>query len=51
MAEKYIGNVNVAGGIMRVMQVRIIALKTSNGWRNIPLIQQYTAFFEQLDEA
>jgi hypothetical protein len=46
-----VGNVNVSGGIMRIVQITVIAIKMPQGWLDVPQAQQYTAFFEKAEAA
>lgn len=46
-----LGDVNVKGGIMRMMRIVVFAMKTEQGWQSIPPTLQYTALFIKLDEA
>jgi hypothetical protein len=39
------------GGLMKIMQVMILATQTPAGWQRVPPIVQYTAIFEKLEEA
>ena len=47
----YSGSISFPGGIMRIMQITVVALKTPEGWLTIPPTPQYTAVFEKADEA
>ena len=47
----YVGSVNVSGGIMRIVEIMVIAMKMPQGWLDVPQTQQYTAFFEKAEEA
>ncbi len=47
----YLGDVNVPGGIMRVVKILVFAMKTPEGWQSILPTPQYTALFVKLDEA
>lgn len=47
----YLGSVNVSGGVMRMVRIVVLAMKTENGWSTISPTPQYTALFVKLDEA
>ncbi len=47
----FLGNVNVPGGIMQVVKILVVAMKTQEGWQSISPTPQYTALFVKLDEA
>ena len=47
----HIGAIEVSGGIMRIMQITVVAMKTPSGWLSVTPTQQYTAFFEKAEEA
>ena len=51
IAGNNVGSVSMTGGVMRIVKIDVIALKTSGGWVKIPATPQYTALFEKLDEA
>ena len=46
-----VGTVNVSGGMMHIMQITVVAMKTHRGWFKVPPTIQYTAMFEELTEA
>ena len=46
-----VGSVNVTGGVMKMVQITVLARKTERGWVNVIPIQQYTALFDKADEA
>ena len=47
----FLDNVNVPGGIMRVVKILVFAMKTQDGWQSISPTPQFTALFVKLDEA
>lgn len=46
-----VGNVSVSGGILRVMEITVVAAATNAGWSSVPSIKQYTAVFVKTEEA
>jgi uncharacterized UPF0146 family protein len=43
-------SVEAPGGIMKVTEIVVVALQTSEGWQRVQPIRQYTAIFQKLDE-
>jgi hypothetical protein len=39
------------GGVMKVMEITIVAAQTPYGWQRLSGLVQFTAIFEKLDEA
>ena len=39
------------GGVMKVMEIAIVAAQTPYGWQRLSGLVQFTAIFEKLDEA
>jgi len=46
-----VGSVSVTGGVMRMMQIIVVARKTERGWVNVTPTKQFTALFDKADEA
>jgi hypothetical protein len=46
-----IGNVEVSDGVMRVVQIVVLAKKTERGWVRVTPTAQYTAVFFTFDDA
>jgi hypothetical protein len=46
-----VGNLSVTGGMLRVMEITVIAAATNAGWNSIPAVTQYTAVFVKTEEA
>jgi hypothetical protein len=46
-----IGSVEVSDGVMRVIQIVVLAKKTERGWVRVTPTSQYTAVFFTFDEA
>lgn len=51
MPGDQIGTVEVSGGMMRIMQITVVAMETDRGWIPVPRATQYTALFEELVDA
>src|SRR5262245_4942606 len=51
IAGDYLGEVNVSGGQMRMVQIVVLAMETEKGWQRVPPTVQYTALFLKLEEA
>jgi hypothetical protein len=52
LSGSIIGNFEVSGGVMRVIQIVVIAKKTERGWVRVAApTWQYTAVFVTFDEA
>jgi hypothetical protein len=45
------GTVNCTGGVMRMMQITVLARKTERGWVKVVPTKQFTALFDQAEEA
>jgi hypothetical protein len=48
---KNVGNINVSGGIMRLLQITVVAMRAESDWRYVKPTRQFIALFEKLDEA
>jgi hypothetical protein len=46
-----VGNVSVTGGMLRVMEITIVAAATHAGWTSVPSVKQYTAVFIKTEDA
>jgi hypothetical protein len=46
-----VAKVAVSGGMIRVMEITVIAAVTPAGWNSVPAITQYTALFVKTEEA
>jgi hypothetical protein len=46
-----VGSLPVTGGILRVMEITIVAAATGAGWSSVPATTQYTAVFVRSQEA
>jgi hypothetical protein len=45
-----VGNVTVTGGVLRVMEITVVAAATKEGWNSVPSVKQYTAVFVKTEE-
>jgi hypothetical protein len=45
-----VGNLSVTGGVLRVMEITVVAAATNAGWNSIPAVTQYTAVFVKSEE-
>jgi len=50
ISRNIIGSVEVSGGVMRLIQIVVLAKKTEHGWVRVTPTEQYTAVFVTLDE-
>jgi hypothetical protein len=46
-----VGTVNVSGGVMRMMKITVLARKNERGWIQVMPTQQFTALFDEAEEA
>jgi hypothetical protein len=51
MSGEIIGSVEVSDGVMRIIQIVVLAKKTERGWVRVAPTSQYTAVFFTFDEA
>jgi hypothetical protein len=45
-----VGNLSVTGGVLRVMEITVVAAATKEGWNSVPSVKQYTAVFVKTEE-
>jgi hypothetical protein len=46
-----VGNLEVTGGTLRVMEITIVAAANRAGWNSVPATTQYTAVFVRSEDA
>jgi hypothetical protein len=49
--SQFVGSVTVSGGVMRIFRVTVFAHRTKQGWATISPTPQFTAVFEEAEEA